>query len=99
MFEKLGKGKAPVEFPVLVEIDRGTMYRERFKKRQELSSSEAEGTNGCLEKRRSWSPTRQPVRREIRRGEEAHCAGGRWKRCKTREERVGHGRFGFTACR
>ena len=32
MFEKLGDGRHAHWFPVLVEIDRGTMFRERFKR-------------------------------------------------------------------
>jgi hypothetical protein len=32
LFKRFVKGKVPVECPILVEIDRGTMYRERFKK-------------------------------------------------------------------
>lgn len=32
LFEKLERGHAPVAFPVLLEIDRGTMFRARFKR-------------------------------------------------------------------
>lgn len=32
LFKRFVSGKPPVEYPILLEIDRGTMFRERFKK-------------------------------------------------------------------
>lgn len=32
LFSRVAKGKSPVEYPILLEVDRGTMFRERFKR-------------------------------------------------------------------